>query len=212
MQPCLFIWIPKTAGTSMVEACSAADGAALSLEKRQETIVRSDGDAFWCVVHRSCGDLRRRGVLAEEEVQRRFVFTFVRNPWDRMVSVFSYARNHAVIKRAFIAEKLDTFEAFVRCVTCEPIDPVWHYRYLGLSIANPQSDWLRGIDVDYIGRFERLNDEWDMLCRKLGIANEPLPHRLKSRRGEYAEYYTAETRRLVARFCAEDIDRFGYTF
>ena len=65
--------------------------------------------------------------------------------------------------------------------------------------------------MDDILRFENLNEDWARLCDKQGWDLE-LPHTNKSSGKHYTEYYDNETRDMVARRYADDIDYFGYEF
>jgi len=46
---------------------------------------------------------------------------------------------------------------------------------------------------------------------RLGLAHD-LPHTNRSAHEDYRGYYTTETRDIVAKRFARDIDRFGYLF
>ena len=66
--------------------------------------------------------------------------------------------------------------------------------------------------IDYIGKFEHLQKEFNYICSKLGI-NSQLPHKNASKREKnYRKYYNEETKDLVYKHFAEDINLFGYQF
>ncbi len=65
--------------------------------------------------------------------------------------------------------------------------------------------------VDFVGKFENLDEDFRSICQKVGISAR-LPHINKSKRTDYRDYYDSETRDLTAQLYAEDIERFGYTF
>jgi len=67
--------------------------------------------------------------------------------------------------------------------------------------------------VDYVGRFENLEDDFFSVVKRLGLPGEiKLPHLLKSKHGKYREYYNPETRTLVFNKFREDVERFNYEF
>jgi hypothetical protein len=80
-----------------------------------------------------------------------------------------------------------------------------------------QSEYLQDTNgdylVDYVGRLENLQEDIQFIGKRLGMADFEIPHlnkRLKN--GDYKNYYTAKTKRLVAEAFVEDIERFGYSF
>ncbi|RIK39425.1 MAG: hypothetical protein DCC55_18100 [Chloroflexi bacterium] len=84
------------------------------------------------------------------------------------------------------------------------------------GIANhllPQKDFVTAdnLQMDFIGRFEHLDEDFGQLCRLLGI-EATLPHRNRSAHRPYQEYYDTETQALVAATYRRDIDAFHYTF
>ena len=89
--------------------------------------------------------------------------------------------------------------------------------------------------VDFLGRFETLQADFNSVCEKLGVPHTPVPHVNKSkwRRGlrgllqkilsrtapgtqtappSNADYYDDESVEIVSRLYRRDIELFGYTF
>jgi hypothetical protein len=65
--------------------------------------------------------------------------------------------------------------------------------------------------VDFIGRYERLTQDFQHICDVLEL-DTALPHKNPSSRRDYRTYYNEKSRRLVEEHFKEDIDFFGYTF
>jgi hypothetical protein len=66
--------------------------------------------------------------------------------------------------------------------------------------------------ADFIGRFERLQEDWAMVAKKLGVSGL-LPHaRANPRARHYTEYYTPETRSIIEQKFKVDIETFNYRF
>ena len=79
----------------------------------------------------------------------------------------------------------------------------------------PQFDFVsidEKISVDFIGRFENLNDDYQKVLHNIGSDSLPLPHIHKSNRERYRNYYTEETKEIVGEFYKKDIEEFGYEF
>jgi len=78
-------------------------------------------------------------------------------------------------------------------------------------------DYLKDLDgtiiVDFIGRYENLQADYEEACRLIGIKPPPLPHKRQARdREDYRSYYDEETARLVANYFKPDIEALGHSF
>jgi len=141
-----------------------------------------------------------------------FKFAFVRNPWDRLASAFAYLKRGGSNERdrAWAAEHLAGFETlddFVhRWLSPENVWKGVHFR--------PQTHFLQGrpgrIAVDFVGRFERIGDDYEVLRQRLGFG-EPLPHLNRTPGAHhYDGLYTPESAAIVRNIYAEDVRLFGY--
>ncbi len=133
-----------------------------------------------------------------------FKFGFVRNPWDRAVSL--YERKEGLQLRTKLS--FEEFIEWMKYASSTCIHPVPH-RY--------QLDWFVGpsgdIMVDHIGRFEDLEQEWAKIAEKLGIEAGLGRENVNSERmRDYTRYYNKKTRDLVAERFAVDIEYFDYKF
>ncbi len=130
-----------------------------------------------------------------------FMFTFVRNPWDRVVSAFYWLQQYRGLYGGC------TFQEFVKRNLAVGIDVDAHFR--------PQSPTFmcqgRLIPNMFVGRFERLHEDWEVVAKKLGVQRE-LPHFNQSRHKPYAECYDDECRNIVAKLYAAEIEALGYKF
>ena len=136
-----------------------------------------------------------------------FKFSFVRNPWDRLVSCW---KNKIVeVGYAGMKNRHMSFDTFVIMVT----EGQWK-SYHDIHWA-PQTMCFPHKLVDFVGKFENLQEDFNIICDKIGITCEQLPHvnktKLESSR-HYTEYYNDETRQLVAEKYKKDIMLFGYEF
>jgi hypothetical protein len=64
--------------------------------------------------------------------------------------------------------------------------------------------------VDFIGRFENLQNDFDVVCDKLGIKHTELPHVNKGKFANYDLYYTPEVKNIVSEYFIKDFELFGY--
>ena len=144
--------------------------------------------------------------IGEEKWNRYFKFSVVRNPWDKMVSMFHHRQQNfqnSWDSKVMQHEQM-TFPTWIKL-----LPKLKHYPQHNLR---NQLDWLGGPEtMDYIARFESLADDWDVIRERIGC-DVPLPRTNGSKHGHYREYYTPEARDLVARRFAKDIRHFGYSF
>jgi len=80
----------------------------------------------------------------------------------------------------------------------------------------PQVDWLKDdedrIEIDFVGKFESLNKDFEHIKHSIGLTDASLPHLNASTRAKYQSYYNDETREIVANWFREDVAVFEYEF
>ena len=149
-------------------------------------------------------------LLPRDYFQSLFKFAFVRNPWDLQVSSFHHIRR----ERPQFLGGHDDFGDFLRW----KLDPARPWQYHVDTSIERQTDYLidlRGtIIVDFIGRYERLPEDFATICARIGLRAPALPHRRRAddRARDYRRYYDDATAALVAAHFAADIERLGYRF
>jgi hypothetical protein len=136
-----------------------------------------------------------------------FKFAFVRNPWDRLVSWYHMCVQTPTANpfARYIKDNAPTFDDFLKKTTTGMAE----------RTTRNQLDYVtdeRGeIIVDFVGRYERLGDDFARIEDRLGFRAE-LPHVNRSAHEDYRKYYTDETRDIVSQRFAKDIRHFGYAF
>jgi len=126
-----------------------------------------------------------------------FKFTFVRNPWATEASLYNWFKFIGVAR----GTKLSFKEFLYQRVKLKRMG-------FRIMLGNSKQYSL----MDYIGRFENLQEDFNIICDKIGIPQQQLPHKNKIKHKHYTEYYDDETRQIVAEKYAEDIEYFGYKF
>ena len=182
--PFIFIHINKTAGTSI--------GNAIGLPVKHHQTARE-------VIAR----------IGKDKWKTAYKFTLVRNPWDKVVSHYEYRRKR---NKTQVATRNVAFSDWVKKTYGPEKDPFY---YNNPKAFQPQVEWLKDdegkISIDFIGKFETINKDFDHIKDVIGLDAE-LPHLNASKRANYQDYYDDETRQIVAQWFHEDIEVFGYHF
>lgn len=146
--------------------------------------------------------------LAKNKWDEYFTFSFTRNPWDKMVSQYFY--NGQCYTRDFneYIERWHNGKEFVTSHSCI------HSDYFDL-------------DIDFIGRFENLQQDFDFVCKKTGKTKTKLPHENskpittgpdgekvfhKPKGLHYSFFYNDRSVNMVAEKFSKDIELFNYEF
>lgn len=141
-----------------------------------------------------------------------FKFAFVRNPWDRLRSCY---HNKVESPRGSCSDYLHSFAKtnisfsdWVKTITTgENIFKDRHFAPMHTLMINRSFE-----SMDFIGRLENLQQDFNIVCDKIGIPQRQLLHKNQTKHKDYTEYYDNETRQLVREKYAKDINYFGYKF
>ena len=88
-----------------------------------------------------------------------------------------------------------------------------HAGHLGGTAARIHRDLQGRVIVDFIGRYENLNEDFDTICQHIGIPTPALPHlRRATERDDYRTYYDDTLAEIVAQHYHRDLEVLGYTF
>ena len=196
----IFIHIPKTGGTSVEDVLFKPNGK------------RTTKDLWMFPNKYQTGGLQH--IMASHIIQEvsedifseYFTFSIVRNPWDKMVSQYNYTITKRPDLRKYIGiTESVSFKEYINHVVKAKIHVQWDPQYKFLYINKKCA-------VDYIGRFENLQEDFDTVCDKIGSPRQKLPHKNKSKHKHYTEYYDDETKQIISEKYAKDIEYFGYEF
>ena len=132
-----------------------------------------------------------------------FSFTFVRNPWSRMVSNWKmFTTQSARIRqlKSMTDEDLSRFDDFVDFAIRVPNH---HWQPQVLFLPEP---------VDFVGRVENFEADFCRVLERHGLENPVTESLNVTDHKPYSAYYTDGLVDKVADFYAEDIRTFGYEF
>jgi hypothetical protein len=208
----LYVHIAKTGGTSVRAALRA-------LQWRDPYYI-----AQWICSrlshltgHRIAAKLPRHAkiiaaaeMLPQEFFDQLFKFAFVRNPWDLQVSSY----HHLKRERPHLLEGHASFEDFTRW----KLDPSRPYQYHLDTAITIQTEYLSDMHgnllTNFLGRYENLLDDFDTICKKIGVPTPEMPHKRHStdRAKDYRSYYTDELAEMVGAYFKRDVELLGYKF
>jgi len=189
---CIFVHIQKTGGLSVETV----------LRENDDTI---DSQQYGRGLHRHARALRP--LVSPEQWQRYYKFAFVRNPWDRLVSWYAMCVQVTAPNdfARYVQTHTKTFSDFVKHATTGIVErTTWNQ----LDYVVDEGGELM---VDYVGRYESLGADFATVANRLRIP-AALPHVNRSNHRDYRQYYTDETREIVAQRYARDIATYGYVF
>ena len=82
-------------------------------------------------------------------------------------------------------------------------------------LNSQQHAWIydsKGLMIDFVGRFENLQEDFAKVCKAIGAEDITLGHHNKTNHTHYSYYYDDELIDIVRKGAATDIKLFGYDF
>ena len=186
----IFIHIPKCGGTTLEE--SLVDGSCIFRGNTWPHNLK----LHYPLNHCTLDDIKESKAL-HPNFDKFYSFTFVRNPFSRLLSEYFYLKDRLKLSKdikkelIYLAEQSENGVMGNHCVS--------QYKFINNKI-------------NFIGKFENLQQDFDIICDKIGIPQQQLSHNNKTKHRHYTEYYDDETRQIVAEKYAKDIEHFGYKF
>ncbi len=211
MRDCLFVWVPKVAGSSICRALSVH-----GMKKLNNNPSAFKGRGSVTFGHWS-PDAVKKKFVSKEYWEEAYRVAFVRNPWDRMVSLFCYWKHitsvgkkvHPVIAAT---AKMSFKEFCLKLAEWDAIPTSLNGRSEGIYQACSQVLWAGDKEgLNFVGRYESLQDDFSRLCGCLGVKAK-LPHENSGYHKHYMKFYDEETARIVGELYKDDVERFGYEF
>lgn len=165
---------------------------------------------FYTFGHIFIPALSQSRLIHPEFASDAFKFAFVRNPFDRAISLFEFSKQRGTLPSG------TTFQRFCEIAKSREYEPPGLYNKQGLSQLNPQCSWIKNNDTifcDFVGRYENLQNDFNELWNLLNLQGKPsgLKWLNKSNRTDPSTYYTPKTARLIRHAYEEDFDIFKYS-
>ncbi len=206
----IFVHIPKTGGTAVslaLEARAMKDDILIgdtpkAVNRRHRLKGMQARGQLW--KHATLADID--GLVAPGELDNLFIFTLVRNPWDRMVSYYHWLRHQTFAHSAVdLARQLD-FAGFLR-------HPQTQAAIGGNGYASYVTDAAGRERCNAFVRLEHLAEDLTPVETHLGFRLDGVERvNASARDADYRVYYDDALATLVAELCKADIARFDYLF
>lgn len=210
----LFIHIPKNAGMTIRHSDALRSKIAIAGSDKHQSEqytnavlnkMNSLGD------HHGFEHARWRDL--SKSAQKMQAFAVIRNPWDRVVSRYFFAKKVIQVEKKVDKSYADvsSFEAFLDERHKWGNEPyMWHRAVRGWYPAYDHvTDEEGNIRCDII-RFENLNDD---LCVYFSIPEMTRARNVTAlNKGTYKDLYNDQTIQIIADWYAKDIDTWGYDF
>lgn len=198
----IFIWIPKNAGTTVSTLLRDHGMVALGTPRTIRLCFRNSGLVTFG--NQSVACLVEDGLISPDFVDRAFKFAISRDPYTRAVSLYRYL-SHRIMSNW---REVPNFSDFLQLISNGYYDRVGSYAFRGISLCNPQVEWLRGAWPDKIYKTEELNEFLADARERWGIESPALPH-LNSSKSNDIEL-TGDQAKQIERIYAEDFEALGY--
>jgi hypothetical protein len=216
----IFIHGPKTAGTAIADQLQPVCGDSdIVVQKRTSGLQKHDGSE------------RIRDFVGDAVWQSYFKFTFERNPWDKIFSLYcmqmdpdhwlrdeggDWTRVRSDLRRRIYGHRTPSFRKWLlrknRGLFHSPLPEYLGHLYF---IEGP-------LAVDFIGRFEELHQDFAKITDRLGLdIRLGTSDRAVRRKTDpdfdpatpsYRKHYDEELREVVRRRYQREIEHFGYEF
>lgn len=167
-----------------------------------------------------------------QDINNYYVFSFVRNPFSRIVS--RYLHLTYFFKEREITQNLGlvlggwaerNFNDFFKVMNLDKREDNFTFsNFVRFAMKTHDDHWMVQFellkkysninveDFNFIGKVEKLQQDFNTVCDKISIPRQQLPHTNKTQHKHYTEYYNDDTREIVATKYAKDIEYFDYTF
>lgn len=217
---CIFIHIPKCAGTSIEAALGhlGNHGGRGGQDHRNIRMIEqplltpavlSSKENIFFALHRlrrkykKLSNPQNKITVSTKQYKSYYKFTIVRNPWARAYSWYKNVMRDEMHQKSYKVNDQISLNAFLKL-------------HAGKLALRTQTYWIKdfkgAIPLDFIGRFETINDDFQQICEAMKIPDITLPHNIKGSGEDYREHYDEASIKIIEEVYKEEIEMFDYSF
>ena len=193
---CIFIHIPRTAGTSI-----------------ENTII---GDDWWNINPQTKHIFSQTAKnLYKDYWDDYFKFSVVRNPWDRLVSMTRYSNCYKINIKNQLIDLTNYVKNFPKC----EIDSRSLSSLEDIYFTTPNSLYqnILSPDIDFVVKYDNLEDDMLKVFEQIKFSGKLQNIKCKTGNNDYKKfhyttYYTDQTRDIVFKMYKNDIKKFSFKF
>ena len=183
-----FIHIPRTGGTTILTHLSDLDPIRFNIERPHVTA--------------------NQLLAMDPTFKKKYSFAFLRNPYQRLVSIWQYELKRALGTKNPDFAKLNDFNEWLKYYSSN-LD--WGRSFMVLPQWFWVSDWDNLITVTETCRYEDFDYWLEHLEKILDVKfNKTLVANKSMKQHDYKEITTKESMRTMTELCAVDCSRFRY--
>lgn len=207
----IFVHIPKTAGSSIAQAVGGKTGMFVCTNKQQKQVIFAS--------HTYANEAKK--FLGPATYNSYFSFAFVRNPWSRLYSLYTFMCNKPQIEKEKQIYDQELFkQKGFKWFLLEHKLHSQRVKVFGTNLftcaqTTPQTNWVcddnGNLIVKYIGKYENLEHDFTFVKQAVG-AQITLPWINKHSNNDYKNAYDNEMVEFVEHHHKKDIEMFNYQF
>ena len=207
----IFIHIHKTGGTTVAMNLKKyygfetyylrrPDHQKFCLDKKKKKYINYENRVHGVINYfKTSPHLNKKMNMNQEKWNNYYKFCFIRNPYDRIVSAWNHVNRFNIPFKNFLNLK----------DLCNDVEYMHMFMPQYRSMINEKANSY----INFIGHFENLNEDFEIILNNLGIKNiiHNKNYKLNVRNHKYYyEYYDQESLEKVNILMKEDFDNLDY--
>jgi hypothetical protein len=202
----IFIRIPKNASTSLYKHLGDFN-LVKKHEKSFNVFLKNKVYRGWfSPTHAKPNEIAQ---VLGNAVRNYMSFAVVRNPYDRMVSMYRFAVENELGK----IYGMDSDISFTQF--CEILNDKYLNKDKNFIATHSQTEWTEGIFTpNFILKFENLKKDFENMLLECNIKHiaSSIPHENSSSRTHYRDYYNSDCKKITEKIFEKDLDTFKYLY